>query len=99
MTSDFNNRMEAQREFLKEVNSRAWPAEQLSALSEGAIQRWITVNRLESRDEIVLQVKNAGEALYFLANKSQEQVSEEYQRRSNDFATILRRLKEAMAMS
>jgi hypothetical protein len=93
MASDFNNRIEAQRDVLTAVNSRTWPVEQLYALSDGAIQRWIIANHIEAKSEIASLVIVAGDALNFLANKSQEQVSDEYKMRSQEFSLILHRVK------
>jgi hypothetical protein len=97
MSSDFNNRMDAQRQFLKIINARAWASEPLFGLSHGAIDRWTSVNQMTQSDLIVALVKRAGDALYFLANKSQEQVSPEYQRASNDFATIIEQARSKIA--
>ncbi len=93
MASDFNNRMDAQRNALKAVNSHAWPVEQLYALSDGAIQRWIMVNRIDVASEIASLVTRAGDALHFLANRSQEQVSSEYQMQSQEFSLVLEKMK------
>ena len=95
---DFSNRMQAQREFLKVINSRDWPREQLSALSSGAIQRWIIANRLDATDALVICVRGAGEALYFLANESQQQVSNEYRARSRDFSLLIHEAKSTIGI-
>ena len=98
MTVDFSNRIVAQRDFLRVVNSRAWPIEQLYALSEGAIRRWIMINRIETRSPIASLVSGATDALQFLANQSQEQITEEYRMRSQEFSTILEKAKMEMAL-
>jgi hypothetical protein len=97
MVSDFNNRIEAQRDILRVVNSRTWPIEQLYALSDGAIQRWIMINHIDAKSEIASLVVNAGDALNFLANQSQEQVSGEYQMRSKEFSLVLEKVKLEIA--
>jgi hypothetical protein len=89
MLTDFSNRVQAQREMVKLVNSRAWPVEQLFALSEGAINRWRISNNLSQDSELVSIVIRAGEALGFLANESQQQISDEYKRRNLDFQGLL----------
>jgi hypothetical protein len=89
MEDSFANRMDAQRVILKEINRVAWPTEELFALSEQAIQRWVSVNRLAPDDEVVKLAREAGDALLFLANVSQEQVSPEYSFRSANVAAIL----------
>ena len=94
MSNSFNNRMDAQRDFLKIVNTRRWAVEPLLALSNGAIDRWIAANRLAHGDRLVVLARKAGDALYFLANKSQEQVSMEYERASGNFATLVEQVKK-----
>ena len=89
MFSDFIDRMQAQREMLKCVNSRDWPVAQLSALSDSAIKRWVLANDLRPDSALVSVVVKAGEALGFLANESQQQVSDEYRRQSLDFRSLI----------
>ncbi len=89
--------MDAQRVILKEINRVPWPSEELYALSEAAIRRWASVNRLGPDDAVVRLAREAGDALLFLANASQEQVSPEYASRSANVAAILPRLKLALA--
>lgn len=75
---EFNNRIAAQRTILKVVNSRNWKSEQLISLSRKAINRWVSVNRLDPGSILVKLLLNASAKLFFLANRSQEQVSDEY---------------------
>ena len=96
MSDNFSDRMDAQRAILKQINQRAWPREELFSLSDGAIRRWISTNRLEPDDEVVRLVREAGDVLLFLANSSQEQVSPEYISRSLNVAEILERIRAAM---
>lgn len=97
MLSDFKNRIDAQRELLKIVNEHPWPNEQLLSLSEGAIQRWIIANQLPRTSELVVEVFKAAAALYFLANRSQEQITDEYAANSAEFAGCLRHVQTAIA--
>lgn len=78
MQHEFNNRIAAQRAILRVVNSGPWSTEQLFGLSSKAIDRWISVNRIDPRSRLVKLVNDVSEKLFFLSNKSQEQVSEEY---------------------
>jgi len=96
MDDSFANRMDAQRAILKEINRVTWPTEELFALSELAIQRWVSANRLALDDEVVKIAREAGDALLFLANISQEQVSPEYANRSANVSAILPRLRVAI---
>jgi hypothetical protein len=96
MRDSFSDRMDAQRAVLKQVNQVAWPQEELFALSEDAIQRWVSVNRLGDDNEIVKLAREAGDALLFLANASQEQIAPEYASHVSDVTAILERLRSVM---
>jgi hypothetical protein len=50
----------------------------LFGLSSKAIDRWVSVNRIEPASRLVKLVRDISAKLFFLANKSQEQVSDEY---------------------
>lgn len=78
MQHEFNNRIAAQRAILRVVNRKPWSSEQLFGLSSKAIDRWVSVNRIEPGSRLVKLVKDVSAKLFFLSNKSQEQVSEEY---------------------
>ena len=78
MKHEFNNRITAQRNILCLVNEYAWPKEELFSLSAAAIERWRAINLVDPSSEILKLVCQAAEKLFFLANKSQEQVSPEY---------------------
>ncbi|WP_433694996.1 hypothetical protein [Paraburkholderia phenoliruptrix] len=75
--SEFNNRIAAQRDILKIVNNGPWQ-EELFGLSSGAIDRWVRGNRIAAKSQLVELIEKAAETLFFLSNKSQEQVTEEY---------------------
>lgn len=76
--SEFNNRIAAQRKILQLVNKSKSNSEELFGLSRKAIERWVVENHIESNSCLVSLIVSASEKLFFLANKSQEQVSEEY---------------------
>jgi hypothetical protein len=97
MNNSFNNRMDAQREFLKIVNARRTGMEPLLALSRGAIDRWVVTNRMAQDDNLLALVQKAGEALFFLANKSQEQITTEYKQASGDFAALIEQARQETA--
>ncbi len=78
MQHEFNNRIAAQRAILLVVNRKPWSSEQLFGLSSKAIDRWVSVNRIEPASRLVKLVRDISAKLFFLANKSQEQVSDEY---------------------
>jgi hypothetical protein len=78
MEHEFNNRISAQRKILRTINRKLWPREALFGLSTKAIDRWVTANRLDPKSVLVGLVRGVSDKLFFLANKSQEQVSEQY---------------------
>jgi hypothetical protein len=78
MHHEFNNRIAAQRTILRVVNRKPFGPEQLFGLSSKAIDRWVSVNRIEPTARIVGLVREVSSKLFFLANKSQQQISEEY---------------------
>jgi hypothetical protein len=75
---EFNNRIAAQRAILSVINLKPWSGEQLFGLSSKAIDRWVSVNRIEPSSQLVKLIRDVSAKLFFLANKSQEQVSDEY---------------------
>ena len=76
--SDFNNRIIAQRDALKVVNGSELFVEPLLSLTEKAIDRWSRNNKVDAQDSIISLLKSMSGTLFFLANKSQEQVTEDY---------------------
>ena|ERR1700738_940107 len=79
MHNEFNDRIAAQRAVLRVVNGVQWDAEPLLGLSRKAIDRWIARNKIEINSTIAGYVTTVSSKLFFLANKSQDQISEEYQ--------------------
>jgi hypothetical protein len=90
---EFRNRMSAQREILSIVNKFSWRSEKLCGLSENAIVRWSTANRLEAKSEVVVLVRKAARLLFFLATKSQEQVTDEYRARMCEVIRVIEELR------
>jgi hypothetical protein len=88
MTNEFNDRIAAQRSILRAVNSVSWGAEPLLGLSQGAIDRWTTMNRIEAHSALADLVAAASSKLFFLANQSQDQVSEQYQSVQSEIIAI-----------
>lgn len=86
--SEFENRIEAQRAILKTVNQYTWPKEPLFSLTYKSINRWIVQNHLEPESSLSKLVLGASEKLFFLANKSQEQITEDYRNLSKNVSQI-----------
>ena len=79
MNDEFNNRITAQRAVVQIVNRKGWPVEALFGLSSKAIDRWAATNRINSHSAILAIVRDISANLFFMANKSQDQISEQYQ--------------------
>jgi hypothetical protein len=88
---EFNNRIDAQRVILKLVNRGFWK-EELYGLSSGAIDRWVRVNGIDPTDDLPRAVCESADKLFFLANKSQEQVTDEYRLLSVEVLELTRRI-------
>jgi hypothetical protein len=90
--SEFVNRMAAQRRALDVVNQCQW-TEELFGLSDGAIRRWVNVNQISSASAEVQLVTAIADALNFLATRSQEQISSDYARVSEEVGALTTRLR------
>jgi hypothetical protein len=93
--NEFNNRIAAQREILLAVNNSRWN-EELYGLSSGALDRWVLANRLDGSSRLVSLLLEAARKLFFLANKSQEQVTAEYQLRSNEMTELTKEIRREL---
>ena len=91
--NEFNNRIAAQRHLLQLVNRMEWESEELFGLSSKAIERWIMANRIDPKSQIVELVESASSKLFFLANKSQEQVTEEYKATTSEIELIAKAIE------
>ena len=89
--SEFNNRIDAQREVLNLVNGRQWK-EELYGLSSGAIDRWARVNGIGPSSDLLCYIQEAASKLFFLANKSQEQITAEYLLLSVEVSELIKRI-------
>jgi hypothetical protein len=96
MAREFNNRIEAQREILCLVNGRDW-IEELYGLSSGAIDRWTKANNIDSSSDLSQGIRDSAAKLFFLANKSQEQVTDEYRLLSTEVHDLTQRIARIMA--
>jgi hypothetical protein len=94
--NEFNNRIVSQRDALKIVNSTESYNEPLLSLTEKAINRWVESNGIDGRDTIISLLKSLSGTLFFLANKSQEQISEDYTILSKKVSEQLSQLKIEM---
>jgi len=97
--SEFNSRMATQRKILQLVNTKKWETEDLFGLSSKAIERWISANRLDPQSKLIKLVMTASSQLFFLANKSQEQLSDEYASASDQIRVIAQEIETELGMT
>ncbi|MDH5230928.1 MAG: hypothetical protein OEY38_12755 [Gammaproteobacteria bacterium] len=95
--NEFNNRISAQRDVLTLVNSIQHYREPLFGLTEKAINRWVTHNAINVSDPIVTILKSLSENLFFLANRSQEQITEDYKVLSIRISDLISTLRQELA--
>lgn len=88
---EFNNRIDAQRVILNLVNRGIWK-EELYGLSSGAIDRWVRVNGIDPDADLARAICESADKLFFLANKSQEQVTDEYRLLSIEVLELTQRI-------
>lgn len=93
--TEFNTRIAAQRKILEIVNGHTWK-EELFSLASKAIERWLNRNYIDENTEVAMLVREAGAKLFFLANKSQEQVTEDYRSLVYELSTLCSSLKVAI---
>jgi hypothetical protein len=93
---EFNNRIDAQRDILEVINRHSLYSEELCGLSKKAIERWIASNQLNPKSELCKILFQIAEKLFFLANKSQDQIAEEYRTVSYEISALKINLEECI---
>ena len=93
---EFVGRMATQRHVLKVINGRISSTEKLFGLSSNAIERWAIANRLEPTSEVVRLLRRISSELFFLATRSQEPVSAEYELRRQRILDTVSALENAV---
>lgn len=93
--SEFNNRIDLQREVIQIVNKGKCNS-QITGLSSKAIDRWILDNKIDNESILVNLLKEISSKLFFLANKSQEQITESYKTLSVEVSNLVKELKMVM---
>lgn len=91
--NEFNNRIDAQRRIIAIINSKDWQ-EELYGLSRGAIERWLQANRIDPRSSLSVVAYESAEKLFFLANKSQEQITDEYRLKVSEVKILTEKLMD-----
>jgi len=93
--SEFNNRISAQRDILVSINTKGWQ-EELFGLSRGAIERWANLNKIGSDSMLLKLINESAAKLFFLANKSQEQITDDYKLLSNEVSTLTKKIQKEL---
>lgn len=93
---EFVSRMATQRYVLNVINREISLAEKLFGLSSSAIERWVLENRLNPLSEIVRLLRKISSELFFMATRSQEPVSAEYEFRRRQVIESVSALEIAM---
>lgn len=91
--NEFNNRIELQREVIQIVNSAGFKY-QITGLSKNAIERWLYDNKLDAKSDLTKLLYMISSKLFFLANKSQEQITESYKKISLDVSKLVQKLRD-----
>ncbi len=94
--SEFLNRMDTQREVLRVVNGLRTATEPLFGLSSHAIERWARNNQISEESRFYKLIRESAAALFVLATKSQEQVTEEYKENSLRVSALIRELANSI---
>ncbi|PKM10580.1 MAG: hypothetical protein CVV13_12385 [Gammaproteobacteria bacterium HGW-Gammaproteobacteria-3] len=82
----------AQRDILLLINSANWN-EEFYGLSSGAIERWVNANQIKRQSALIQLTQEAASKLFFLSNKSQEQITEEYRELSQEVRSLADKIK------
>ncbi len=90
---EFNSRIELQREVIKIINNSSKFQKPIAGISKNAIDRWGIDNNLSLNAEIIKLLYIISDKLFFLANKSQEQITESYIKIKEDVSKNVYRLK------
>ena len=93
---EFVSRMATQRHVLNVVNRKISSTEKLFGLSSNAIERWAATNRHEPTSKIVRLLRRISSELFFMATRSQEPVSAEYELRRQRILESVSALENAV---
>jgi hypothetical protein len=93
---EFLGRMATQRHVLNVVNSKVSAREKLFGLSSSAIERWVAENQFGPSSNLVTLLKRISSELFFMATRSQEPVSSEYELRRQHILEAVSELENAV---
>ncbi len=89
---DFLNRITAQRKVVNIVNKETQFLFPLVSLSAKSIERWKSENSVSADSELMKTLYIISSKLFFLANKSQEQITNEYKLLSQSVSNLITHL-------
>lgn len=93
---EFLGRMATQRHVLNIVNSQVVVREKLFGLSASAIGRWTSANQFDPSSKLTVLLKAISSELFFMATRSQETVSPEYELRRSKILEAVAALENAV---
>lgn len=94
--SEFLNRIDLQREVIKMMNESDLYNFQISGLSVKAIDRWKNENNIGKDDDVYLTLIKIADKLFFLSNKSQEQITDDYKSLSKEVYSYVNQLAKSL---
>jgi len=94
--NEFLNRVNTQRQILQIVNKKLSNFEPLYSLSDKAIRHWADINDQAHSSELISLLSKLSDKLFFLANKSQEQVTNDYLELSREVQTLINKLNNIL---
>ncbi|AVR45428.1 hypothetical protein C7S20_09180 [Christiangramia fulva] len=89
---EFLNRIDVQRKVINEINSKRFHFP-LVGLSKQSIDRWQTENSIKNDTRLLNLLLDISAKLFFLSNKSQEQITEDYKNKSLEISELIEALK------
>jgi len=98
MTDEFNNRIDAQRKIIQLINRFEFNCP-LVGLSKDAIDFFKLKNGLDDNEPLYITIVDIASKLFFLANKSQEQISNDYKSLSKEISNRIEDLKVLLESS
>ncbi|MGG1922847.1 hypothetical protein AB1278_13630 [Chryseobacterium sp. NRRL B-14798] len=90
--NDFLNRITAQRTVTSIVNKETKFNFPLVGLSAKALERWKNENNITENSELLKELYLISTKLFFLGNKSQEQITDEYKSLSKNITELINNL-------
>lgn len=91
---EFLNRITAQRKVITIVNKQRGDCFPLVGLSAKSLERWKSENSISDESELMKTLYLITSNLFFLANKSQEQITNEYRLLSKSVSDLIHYLQE-----